>query len=99
MIAIGGITHKSPFVMQTIADVLNMPIKVVESKQTCALGAAMFAAVAAGIHNTIGQAQNAMGSSISKTYFPDAERHRRYSQRYKTYLALGQFEQNLKLKK
>lgn len=99
VIAIGGITHKSPFVMQTISDVLNMPIKVVESKQTCALGAAMFAAVAAGIHETIGQAQNAMGSSVSKTYFPDAERHRVYSQRYKTYLALGQFEQDLKLKK
>ena len=98
VIAIGGITHKSPFVMQTLSDVLNMPIKVVESKQTCALGAAMFAAVAAGIHKTIGQAQNAMGSSISKTYFPDAERHRIYSQRYKTYLALGQFEQDLKMK-
>lgn len=98
VIAIGGIAHKSPFVMQTLADVLNMPIKVVASKQTCALGAAMFATVAAGIHKTIEQAQSAMGSSICKIYLPDAERYKIYSQRYKTYLALGQFEQYLKKK-
>ncbi len=48
--AIGGISKKAPFVMQTLADVLDMPIRVVRSEQTCALGAAMFAAVAAGIY-------------------------------------------------
>ncbi len=46
--AIGGISKKAPFVMQTLADVLDMPIRVVRSEQTCALGAAMFAAVAQG---------------------------------------------------
>ena len=91
--AIGGIAHKSPFVMQTMADVLNKPIMVVESKQTCALGAAMFAAVSAGIADTLKQAQAAMGSSICKTYYPNAEHHKIYSERYKTYQALGMFEQ------
>lgn len=91
--AIGGIAHKSPFVMQTMADVLNKPIMVVESKQTCALGAAMFAAVSAGIADTLKQAQAAMGSSICKTYYPNAEHHKIYSERYKTYQTLGMFEQ------
>lgn len=31
--AIGGITKKAPFVMQTLADVLNMPIRVLRSEQ------------------------------------------------------------------
>jgi len=92
--AIGGIAHKSPFVMQTLADVLNKPINVVESKQTCALGASMFAAVAAGIYETLEQAQNAMGFSISKTYYPNSEHHKIYTERYNRYLALGKFEEN-----
>ena len=34
--ALGGISKKAPFVMQTLADVLDMPIRVVRSEQTCA---------------------------------------------------------------
>ena len=49
VIGIGGIALKSPFVMQTLSDVLNMPIKVCKTDQACALGAAMFAATAAGV--------------------------------------------------
>ena len=62
--AIGGISKKAPFVMQTLADVLDMPIRVVRSEQTCALGAAMFAAVAAGIYPDISEATKHMGSDI-----------------------------------
>ncbi|MFO7683109.1 MAG: FGGY-family carbohydrate kinase, partial [Chloroflexota bacterium] len=45
VIALGGVAKKSPFVMQIVADVLNMPIKVARSEQACALGSAMAAAV------------------------------------------------------
>ena len=38
VIALGGVAKKSPFVMQIVADVLNMPIKVARSEQACALG-------------------------------------------------------------
>ncbi len=48
VIAIGGVAKKNPFVMQIVADVLNMPIKVAASDQTCALGSAMAASVVAG---------------------------------------------------
>ena len=49
-IAIGGVAKKSRFVMQTIADVMNMDVTVAAGDQTVALGAAMFAATAAGLH-------------------------------------------------
>jgi L-ribulokinase len=50
VIGIGGVARKSPFIMQTLANVLNMPIVVAASDQAPALGAAIYAAVAAGIY-------------------------------------------------
>ena len=49
-IAIGGVAKKSRFVMQTIADVMNLEVTVAAGDQTVALGAAMFAATAAGLY-------------------------------------------------
>ncbi len=49
VIAVGGVAKKNPFVMQIVADVLNMPIRVAKSDQTCALGSAMAASVVAGV--------------------------------------------------
>jgi L-ribulokinase len=50
ILAVGGISKKSRFVMQTMADVIGVPIRVVRSTQACALGSAMNAAVAAGVY-------------------------------------------------
>ena len=91
ILAIGGIAVKSPFVMQTLSDVLGMPIRVVGYAQTCALGAAMCAAVAAGIHPTVGEAQAAMGVREYVDYVPDPERHAYYERQYERYAALGRF--------
>ena len=91
ILAIGGIARKSPFVMQTLSDVLGMPIRVVGYAQTCALGAAMCAAVAAGIHPTVGEAQAAMGVREYVDYVPDPERRAYYERQYERYAALGRF--------
>jgi L-ribulokinase len=88
---IGGISLKSPFVMQTLADVLNMPIKVCQTEQACALGAAMFAAVAAGVYEKIEDAQQAMAQGFAAEYAPNPSRHEAYMKLYKRYLALGKF--------
>ncbi len=90
VIAIGGISKKSDFVMQITADVLNMPIKVAESEQACALGAAIFAAVAADLYDSVNQAQDGMGSSFSKTYYPKKESAMKYRDMYNKYLELGE---------
>lgn len=86
---IGGISKKAPFVMQTLADVLNMPIRIVRSQQTCALGAAMFAAVAAGVYRDIMEAMKYMGADVEVEYKPDTRRVRVYETLYKKYLELA----------
>ena len=86
---IGGISKKAPFVMQTLADVLDMPIRIVRSQQTCALGAAMFAAVAAGVYRDIMEAMKYMGSDVEVEYKPDTKRARVYEILYKKYLELA----------
>lgn len=91
ILAIGGIAVKSPFVMQTLSDVLGMPIRVVRYDQTCALGAAMCAAVAAGIYPTLEAAQAAMGVGEYVDYTPDPERRAFYEKQYERYTALGRF--------
>ena len=77
--ATGGIARKSPFVMQFCADALNMPIAIVNSDQTCALGAAMFGAAASGVHPDIFTAQRAMESGCSKVYMPQRNCDERYA--------------------
>ncbi|MEO6845150.1 MAG: ribulokinase [Ginsengibacter sp.] len=91
IIGIGGIARKSPFVMQMLADVLNMPIKINASEQTSALGAAMFAATAAGIYEKVEDAMDAMGQGFDIEYYPDAEKVKRYAKRYERYKKLGGF--------
>lgn len=93
--AIGGISKKAPYVMQTLADVLNMPIRVIRSEQTCALGAAMFAAVAAGIYKNITEAIHSMGSIVETEYIPNAEYVKIYEKLYGKYLRLAELAGNM----
>lgn len=94
VIAIGGVAKKNPFVMQTVADVLDKPIKVAKSDQTCALGSAMAASVMAGIHKDFPSAQKAMGGGFEKEYIPDPARARKYNEYYAIYKRLGSFVEN-----
>ena len=91
IIGIGGIALKSPFVMQTLADVLNMPIKVAKSEQACAFGTSMFAAVVAGVYDKVEDAQKAMGMGFASEYFPNKENVELYKELYKNYIKLGEF--------
>jgi L-ribulokinase len=91
VIGIGGVAKKSPFVMQTLADVLNMPIKAASADQACALGAAMCASVAAGIHPVMKAAQEAMGSGFDAEYHPNVDKVAVYQTLYQKYVALGEF--------
>jgi L-ribulokinase len=89
LIGLGGVARKSPYIMQVMADVMNMPIRIHRSEQTCALGAAMFAATAAGIYSKVEDAMKAMGQGFDMEYKPDSKRASVYAKRYQKYLEIG----------
>jgi len=91
VIALGGVAKKSPFVMQVVADVLDMPIKVARSEQACALGSAMAAAVAAGVYASTSEAQKKMGGGIETEYHPIPENVEKYKALYEKYKKFGKF--------
>ncbi len=95
LFATGGIAEKSAFVMQTFADVINMPIYVAEAPQATAMGAAMFGAVAAGSkaggYDTIAEAGKTMGSGVKTTYYPNPKAAKVYEKLYAEYVKLHNY--------
>ena len=91
LIGLGGVAKRSPYIMQVMADVMNMPIRIHKSEQTCALGAAMFAATAAGVFTKVEDAMNQMGQGFEGSYTPNQSRVSYYHKRYLKYQLAGQF--------
>lgn len=86
LVAIGGIAHKSPFVVQMVADVLGKDVFVSDVSQACGLGAAVNAAVAAGCWKNVGEAQTAMCTDSGLLYKARPEND--FSLRYARYKAM-----------
>ncbi|MEH6679055.1 MAG: ribulokinase [Sediminicola sp.] len=99
VIGIGGVARKSPFIMQTLANVLNMPIKVAASDQAPALGAAIYAAVAAGIYPNVMEASKKIGSDFEAEYFPEPESVADYKIHLDSYKQLGRFIETISAKR
>lgn len=91
IIGIGGVAKKSPYIMQMMADILEMPIRIHRFEHTCALGAAMFAATAAGIYPTVEAAMEAMGTGFEKEYKPNRQKQKMYREHYQQYQTLGRY--------
>ncbi len=88
----GGISAKNPLVMQIYADVLNRPLEISRSTQTCALGAAMAGAVvagaAAGGHDDFAAATRAMTGVLARRFEPIPAHAGVYDQLYVLYRKL-----------
>ena len=91
VIGVGGISLKSPYVMQVLSDVMGVPIKVAATEQAGALGAAMCATVASGVYSSLENAQCAMGQGVRAEYLPNEDRNPHYTGKYEKYRKLGLF--------
>lgn len=91
VIGVGGISLKSPYVMQTLSDIMGVPIKVVATQQAGALGAAMCAAVAVGGFPAVGHAQESLGQGYNRVYVPRAENRETYNILYDKYRKLSNY--------
>ncbi len=97
LIGLGGVAKKSSYVMQVMADVMNMPIRIHRSEHTCAMGAAMFAATVAGVYEKVEDAMSSMGQGFDAEYYPDQKNVEYYSKRYQQYKKLGTFIEENKM--
>ena len=95
VIGIGGVARKSTFIMQTLANVLNKPIKVAASDQAPALGAAIYAAVAAGIYPSVIEASKHMGSDFEAEYIPENDKIEDYKLLMDSYSELSAFIESI----
>ncbi|AGA57170.1 L-ribulokinase [Thermobacillus composti KWC4] len=93
--ACGGLPQKNRLLMQIYADVTNREIKVAASRQTPAVGAAMFAAVAAGSaaggYDSIVEAAKKMARVREESFKPIPENAAIYDRLYKEYTALHDY--------
>ncbi|MBQ8340489.1 MAG: ribulokinase [Clostridia bacterium] len=91
LVASGGIARKDPFTMQLFADVLRMEIRIAETTQAPATGAAVNAAVAAGIYPTLPVAIHAMSRISDTVYRPNEENAQIYDLLYREYKKLHDY--------
>jgi L-ribulokinase len=85
IVCAGGIAEKNPLLMQIYADVTGCTMQISSSSQTCALGAAVAAAVVAGVHPDFPAAQETMTSIQRKVYRPIAANRAAYDELYRLF--------------
>ncbi len=88
VVCCGGIAEKNDVFMQIYADVIGQPMLIAGSSQAPALGAAISAAVTAGVFNSWQAAQQAMTSVKDKRFTPNPEAHAVYNRLYAIYREL-----------
>lgn len=83
----GGLAIKNHTLMQIYADVIGKPMKVSQSEQTCALGAAIFGATAAGV-DALANVQSKVTATREKVFHPIPENQAVYAELYVLYRTL-----------
>ncbi len=93
--ACGGLAERNKLLMQVYADITGLPIRIAASPQTCALGAAILGAVAAGKvqggYDTPQEAAARMARFKDEIYRPSSERHQQYTALYTEYVKLHDY--------
>lgn len=89
--ACGGIAIKDPLMMQIYSDATGKPIRIADSTQAPAVGAAIFGASAAGLFPSLYDAAAAMGRVREDAYRPNPDAHAAYEKLYREYLTLHDY--------
>jgi L-ribulokinase len=87
VVCAGGLVANE-LLLQVYADVLRRPLSVLPSQHGAALGAAIHAAVAAGVHPDLPSASEAMGRVDPARFLPDGPAADAYDRLYAEYLLL-----------
>jgi L-ribulokinase len=88
IVVCGGLPERNKLLMQIYADVTGYELRVAASKQTPALGSAMFGAVAGGAYGSIVEAAERMASLGPERYAPDPAARAVYDRLYAEYRRL-----------
>jgi L-ribulokinase len=91
VVATGGIALKDELLMQILSDVTGLVIEVSASTQACALGSAMYGAVACGIYSDVGDAASVMSKPTVRTYTPIEQNTAAYRRIYDEYKLLHDY--------
>ncbi len=89
MIELGDVAKKSRFVIQIVAEVLDIPIKVARFEQACELGSAMAATVVTGVFPNTAESRKKMGQGIETEYHPMPENVEKYKPLYEQHKKFG----------
>ncbi|MCH2206686.1 MAG: ribulokinase [Lentisphaerales bacterium] len=84
IICCGGLAQKNALMMQIYANVTNRKIRIAGTEQTCAVGAAIFAAAVAE-NTSVGELQEQMTVLSDKVFIPEESEVAIYSKLYALY--------------
>ena len=88
---VAGGLKRNRLLMQIYADVLRRPVSVASSDQAPAVGSAIHAAVAAGLHADVASAAAVMGRCEQAAYLPDPARADAYDELFAEYRTLHDY--------
>lgn len=86
---VGGIAQRSDLICQMLADALGVEVAVADEPQASARGAAIHAAIAAGVFGTPEEVRRSLAAPVSRSFTPAPEGRARMDARISEYLRLG----------
>jgi L-ribulokinase len=88
IVASGGLAQKNPLLMQIYADILQRPISIAAAEQTSALGAVIWASVAAGVYMDVDSAVRKIVRPPRAVFVPEPANRQTYDALYREYSRL-----------
>lgn len=88
MYVTGGVANKNTFLMQMFADILGMPVAVLDSENGSCMGSAIYGMAAGKLYGNLAQTARAMRKGIKKVYEPDSQKKTAYDRLYREYRIL-----------